>query len=116
MPKFLLPNGNTIVAEEAFVAAHFPGAQRIEEAAPSLPRRLTKLEFFDRFLDTELVDVYTAAETSAAVRVWLDKLKMTTPDSDGTSIDLADSRTVGGVNAMEYGGLIAAGRAAEILA
>lgn len=79
-------------------------------------RRLTKLEFFDRFFDSELVNVYTAAETSAEVRVWLDKLKMATPDSDGTSINLDDPRTVGGVNAMEFGGLIGVGRAAVILA
>lgn len=116
MPKYLLPNGNSIIAEEAFVSEHFPGAQRIEEAAPSLPRRLTKLQFFDRFTDSELVAIYTTAETSPEVRVWLDKLKMATPDSDGTSVDLDDPRTVGGVNAMEYGSMIGAGRAVEILA
>lgn len=112
MFKYRLPNGNLIVADEAFIDALFPGAQRVEEAAPSLPRTLSVLAFRSRFSDGEKIAIYTAAETSAAIRVWLDDLAA----AQNQTVDLDDSRIIGGVNAMEYGGMLAAGRAAEILA
>jgi hypothetical protein len=79
-------------------------------------RRLTKLEFMNRFTDTELANIYSAAKSSIMVEVWLEKLKAASPEADGTSIDLDDPRTVAGIQSLEAGGLIAAGRAAEILA
>jgi hypothetical protein len=50
------------------------------------------------------------------VEVWLEKLNAASPEADGTSVDLDDPRTVAGIQSLEAGGLIAAGRAAEILA
>jgi hypothetical protein len=47
---------------------------------------------------------------SVAVEVWLEKFKQ------ATEINLDDPRTVSGVQALEEAGLIAPGRAAEILA
>ena len=52
---------------------------------------------------------------SAGLRVFLADVESATPEPDGTSIDLDDPRTVAGVNALETYGLIATGRAAEIL-
>lgn len=80
------------------------------------PRRLTKLAYMNRFHDDELADIYTAAKTVVEIEVMLAKLNAATPDADGTSVDLNDPRTVGGVYALEAVGLIAAGRANEILA
>ena len=69
----------------------------------------TKLEFFDRFTDTEQVAIYDAAKTVTAIQVWLDKFKL------ASDIDVTDPRTIAGINALEAAGLLAAGRAAEIL-
>ena len=80
--------------------------------APSLPRTLSVLAFRSRFSDGEKIAIYTAAETSAAIRVWLDDLAA----AQNQTVDLDDPRIIGGVNAIEYGGMLAAGRAAEILA
>lgn len=87
-------------------------------APPVTPatRRLTKLEYMNRFTDAELAGIYGAAKVSPAVEVWLKKFEMATPDNDGKAIDLDDPRTVGGLQALETATLLAAGRAAEILA
>lgn len=75
------------------------------------PRKpLTVLSFRSRFTDAEKIAIYTAAQTEVAVRVWLDDLSV------AQEVDLADQRIISGVNAMEFGGLIGAGRATEILA
>jgi hypothetical protein len=110
---------NTIVADEAFMAANpYPYFREAPEAqpAPAQPsRKLSKLEFINLFTDEEYVGILTAAKQSAAVEAWLKKFEMTSVDADGRSIDLTDPRTIAGVNALEAGGLLAAGRAAEIL-
>ncbi len=85
------------------------------EPAP-LARRLSKLEYMQRFTDAELEGIYSAAKVSTAVEVWLAKFNAASVDADGTSIDLDDPRTVAGVNALESVGLIGVGRAAEVLA
>jgi len=79
-------------------------------------RRVTKLEYMNRFTDTELATIYSAAKVSVLVEVWLAKFNAATPEADGTSVDLDDPRTVSGLHALEDGGLIGTGRAAEILA
>lgn len=71
---------------------------------------LSKLEYMNLFTDTELEDIYTTAKTVIQVEVWLEKFKL------AAEIDLNDERTIGGVNALETAGLLAVGRAAEILA
>lgn len=76
----------------------------------ALKRLLTVLEFRSRFTDGEKIAITTAAESSVPVRVWMDDL------AAAQDVNLDDPRIVAGVHAMEYGGLIAAGRAAEILA
>ena len=69
----------------------------------------------NRFADEELAGLYAAAQVAPAVMVWLKKFEATTPDADGTSIDLDDPRTIAGLQALEGAGLLAAGRAQEIL-
>ena len=95
-----------------------------EAAAPT--RRVTKLQFRNLFTSAEKVAIEFAALDNpngtqeerlqaAGLRVFLADVESATPDPDGTSIDLDDPRTVAGVNALESYGLIATGRAAEIL-
>lgn len=89
-------------------------AWHVEEAAPSVTaqpasRTITKLEYMNRFHDDELAALYTAAKSVVQVEIWLEKFKVS------EFIDLADPRTVAGVNALEAAGIIGAGRAAEIL-
>jgi hypothetical protein len=70
----------------------------------------------NRFTDDELAAIYTAAKSVMQVEVWLAKFNAATPDADGTSIGLDDPRTIEGLQGIEASGLLAAGRAAEILA
>ncbi len=79
-------------------------------------RRLSKLGYMQRFTDDEMAGIYSAAKISIQMEVWLAKFNATTPELDGTSVDLDDPRTIGGLLAMEAAGLLATGRAAEILA
>lgn len=114
----ILSTGNTIIADESFVEAMHPGDYELmPEAAPVVPRitRLTKLDYMNRFTDAELEQLYTLESSVPAVKVWLAKFNATTPDPDGTSIDLTDPRTIAGVQALETAGIIQAGRANEIL-
>lgn len=76
----------------------------------SADRVLTKLDYMNRFTDTELATIYTVAKSNIAVEIWLEKFKLS------TEINLDDLRTIGGVMALEQFGLIGPGRASEILA
>lgn len=73
------------------------------------PLPLTRLEFLDRFTDEELLAVRAAAQHDAAVELWLWRF------DHAENVSLADPRTVKGVEGLEQAGLLAAGRAAEIL-
>jgi hypothetical protein len=79
-------------------------------AIPTPSIRLTKLEYMNRFTDSELATIYTAAKTVVSVEIWLEKFKL------ASEINLDDPYTIGGLQAMEAAGLIGVGRAAEILA
>lgn len=106
---------NTILADAEFVEKHYAGRYRVAEApvvvvpeaAPE--RRLTKLQFRSRFTLTEKVALYTAAESQVLIRIFLDDVNA------AEYIDLNDPVTVAGVEALESYGLIAEGRAQEIL-
>jgi hypothetical protein len=71
---------------------------------------LTKREFLERFTAEERVAIRTAAQNSMAVQDYLELVNV----SD--AIDLTYATTVAGVQALEAAGLIALGRAAEVLA
>lgn len=78
--------------------------------APAPVRTLTKLQYMNRFTDSELAGIYTAAKSVVQVEIWLEKFKL------ASEVNLDDTATVAGLQAMEAAGLLAAGRAAEILA
>jgi hypothetical protein len=130
-----LPDGssNTIVAEQAFVDEHFPGAQRAPQAEPApppqlepepapanAPSQITRLAFRNRFSTAEKVMLKLAAQDdpaappqqrqqAAALAVSMDDMMA------ATFIDLDNADTRAGVQTMEAMGLIGSGRAAEIL-
>lgn len=79
--------------------------------APAANARVSKLDFVKRLTDAEYEGLLTLAKTNVAVEAWLKKFDMAVVEADGTSIDLADPRTIAGVQAM-----FGADRAAEILA
>ena len=78
-------------------------------------RRVSKLEYMNRFTDEELAGIYSMAKVAIPVEVWLAKFNAATPEPDGTSIDLDDTRTASGLFVLEAVGLLASGRANEIL-
>jgi len=70
---------------------------------------LTRLQFRNRFTQAEKVAIYTAAEQVIAIKVWLDDLMVV------EFVDLTAPETIAGVQGLEQAGLLAAGRAHEIL-
>lgn len=90
--------------------------------APSVPtvvppptvRRLSKLAFVGR-LGADFAAILTAAKTSVQIEMFVRQLDWATPDADGTSVDLDDARVIYALNALETAGILAAGRAQEIL-
>lgn len=66
------------------------------------------------------VAVIGMSQQSVEMAAWVEMVRMTTPDPDGTSIDLDDPRTVAGLNAIEPAliaqGVVSAGWAAGVVA
>lgn len=77
------------------------------------PRHITRLAFLNRFTDAEAISIDLASigatEQEAGLRRYMNKVNA------ATFIDLARPDTRAGVQALEAGGVLAAGRAAEIL-
>lgn len=100
--------------EGEYLITEYPsGAMTMElnnPAPPIVQTTLTRLQFLNLFTDAELAGIYTAAKTVVAIEIMLDKFRA------AEFIDKADLQTIGGVTALETAGLIAAGRAAQILA
>ena len=90
-------------------------APPVPEAPPTPPesRKITKLAFLDRFTDAEAIAIDLASigatTQAAAMRRFQKKVDA------ATFIDLDRSDTRGGVQTLEAAGLLAVGRAAEIL-
>ncbi len=109
----ILSTGNRIISDQLFVEQNYPNNwELIEVLTPSIqlqPQTLTKLQYMERFTDQELAAIYTAAKTNIQVEIWLEKFKAT------TEINTADLRISVGLQALETAGLLAAGRAQEII-
>ena len=115
-----------IVADQAFVEEHFPDAWELvpesqEPADPQPQRRLiTRLAFRNRFTLSEKSALELAAldnpQADMSVRSQAASLRAYMKDVDSaTFIDLDRADTRAGVQMLEAGGLIAPGRAVEIL-
>jgi hypothetical protein len=76
---------------------------------PDPQTKLTRLQFRSRFTSSEKAVIYSAADASISVKIWLDDLAV------AEFIDLSDPSTIAAVQGLEAAGLISAGRATEIL-
>ena len=83
--------------------------QKEVEAAP-VPRTIIKLEYLRRFTTAERVAIRAAAAANPVLDDYLKLMEL------AQEINLDDADTIAAVQMMEQSGLIAAGRAAEILA
>lgn len=124
MTKYQLPDGNIIVADADFIAAHHLGAVVAPDLVPDPPApvftRLTKLGFRSRFTAAEKTAIELASlddpaapmaqrQQAAYSRVYLADV------AAATYIDPQHVDTRSGVQALEAAGLIGAGRALQIL-
>lgn len=106
---------NTIVADLAFMQVAYPAGNYREAPAPAAPeiRHITRLAFLSRFTDAEAVAIDLASigatAQAASMRRYLNKVNA------ATFIDLDRPDTRAGVQALESGGILSAGRALEIL-
>jgi hypothetical protein len=73
------------------------------------PKLLTSKHFADRFTDAELTAVMDAASHNPAVAAWLERFRAT------QQINLDSPTAQLSVHALELAGLLAPGRAAQIL-
>lgn len=73
-------------------------------------RVMTKLEFLRRFTQDERVTIRTVAKTNAVLEDYMAMIDL------AQEIDTSDADTKAGVQMLEAVGLLAAGRAQEILA
>ena len=80
-----------------------------DEAGVAAARTLTGLQYMTRFTQAELETIYGLADVNLSVRVWVKMFER------ADVVDLDDARTVTGLQRLEAAGILAAGRAAEIL-
>ena len=71
--------------------------------------KITRLEFRKRFTVEEKRVIYGAATTSVDLKIYLDELAM------AEFVDTDDASTIAGIQMLETVGIIAPGRANEIL-
>ena len=130
MTQFIvtLPDGstNTIVADEAFVEANYPGAWELVPAPPPIDAaeptdaRITRLAFRNRFTQAEKVALELAAldnpSAPMAQRQQAAALRAHLKDLDAASwVDLTRPETAAALQMLEASELIGEGRAAAIL-
>lgn len=122
MTKYQLPDGNIIVADAGFVAAHHPGATALPDqpAQAQTFTKLTKFGFRGRFTQAEKTAIEIASldgpvatmaqrQQAAVIRAYLADV------ASATYIDPQHVDTRSGVQALEAAGLLGAGRALQIL-
>ena len=104
---------NTIEASLAFVEANYPGRfVEVPEppAPPATPRtRLTRLEFRNQFTMAEKQALYTAAQSSVDIQIFLDDVNA------AEYVETTDQLTIDGLGALVSEGLLTQARADEIL-
>lgn len=83
--------------------------QKPEPPAPA-ERTITKVAYLRRFTSDERVGIRTAAKTNAVLEDYLSMMEL------AEEINLDDPDTIAAVQMLESAGLIAPGRAAEVLA
>lgn len=125
MPDFIVTRRSTgevvyaYAAPEATDFTEFPFAQfnhtikhTIEQPAPA--REISGVAYLRRFSQAERIAIRAAAAGSAVLDDYLKLLDATI--AQGGIVNLDDPDTIAAVNLLEQAGLLAAGRAAEVLA
>ena len=110
--------GEVAYAYAADVATDFPEypfAQynhilKKPESTPAQQRLITKLEYLRRFTTAERVAIRAAAAANPVLEDYLKLMEL------AQEINLDDADTVAAVQMLEQSGLIASGRATEVLA
>ena len=90
-------------------AAHDHTEQAEQPTAPSGPRTMTKLGYLRRFTVEERVAIRAAAAQNAVLADYLQLMEL------AQDINTGDPDTVAAVTMLEQAGLIATGRANEVL-
>ena len=119
--------GKVVYAYTSDEPVEWPGMEyathnhnKVIEVVEAPKRRLTKFELIGRMGEAVLVSIIGMAQQSVEIAAWVEMVRMTTPDPDGTSIDLDDPRTLAGLNALEpvliAQGIVSEGWAAGVVA
>ena len=119
--------GKVVYAYTSDEPVEWPGMEyathnhnKVIEVVEAPKRRLTKLELIERMGEAVFVSIIGMAQQSVEIAAWVEMVRMTTPDPDGTSIDLDDPRTLAGLNALEpvliAQGIVSEGWAAGVVA
>ena len=90
-------------------ATHDHTEQAEQPVLPSGPRTMTKLEYLRRFAVEERVAIRAAATQNAVLADYLQLMEL------AQDINTGDADTIAAVTMLEQAGLIAAGRANEVL-
>ena len=122
MTRYQLPDGNIVIADADFIAAHHPGATALPDqpAQAQTFTKLTNFGFRGRFTQAEKTAIELASldDPSAAMaqRAQAADIRVYLADvASATYIDPQRVDTRSGVQALEAAGLIGAGRALQIL-
>ena len=118
--------GKVVYAYTSDEPVEWPGMEyathnhnKVIEVVEAPKRRLTKLELIGRMGEAVFVSIIGMAQQSVEIAAWVEMVRMTTPEMDGTSIDLDDQRTLAGLNALEpvlvAQGIVSAGWAAGVV-
>lgn len=122
--KYQLPDGNIIIATPEYVAEKYPDAVLIEGPDTEIEARpntlLTILAFRDRFTASEKVAIELAMldDPTASFEKREQAAMLRAFDKDlgvAEEVDLSHQPLIDGVRALEAFGLIAEGRADEVL-
>lgn len=90
-------------------ATHDHTEQAGQPVTPTGPRTMTKLEYLRRFTTAERVAIRAAAAANPVLEDYLKLMEL------AQEINTGDPDTIAAVTMLEQAGLIAAGRAQEIL-
>lgn len=101
-------SGVTLTEQES-AALQLEFESRTEPDAYSTACKMTRLRFIERFTPTETKGILAASKVNADLELYLWKMQQ------ALDVDLLDPSTIIGVQTLEAAGLLATGRAAQIL-
>lgn len=103
--------GSTAPMEAEYPLTEYDHLEQVPGEAPVEPkaRIQTKLEYLRLFTQEERIAIRTVAAANPVLEDYLDMLKL------AEEINLDDPDTIGAVQMLEAAGLLAEGRAAEVL-